>query len=387
MDTTINLFFLIPLGVIGAICSYTDLKYGKIPNKWIGAGFIYGLMLFLLLFLYDRILFQNPENIRFISESLLNAVIALAAGYGLWHVKLWSAGDGKLFALYALLVPLGYYSNVYVAHFPSFNLLLNLFFPLLMVLMAGAFFTVLKDRKEIAEDIFKAGNWTAKRIGTGLVSIFKMFLDYVFIIIIIQNLFRLGGTLFETEVDFNPFLVYFLLLLIMHHFSRFRSKSKAIETGAYVAILGYCSFLIFGGNVESLLAIARTAMIFMVLIGLTRYVLDLYVGKKEIKQVEVRDLKKGMIPSKGSSSFLVDKMRIYKDGKDLESFLWVDASGFDEYQVKTIKEMFADDQGYKIEVHRTFPFAPFLFLSASISVATQSSFLIFLDKLFRYIVN
>ncbi len=387
MENLINLLFLVPLGIIGVICSYTDLKYGKIPNKWVGTGFIYGLLLFVFLFLYDRIFFQNPENIIFISESLLNGIIALMAGYALWYFKLWSAGDGKLFTLYALLVPLSFYSSVYVAYFPAFNLLINLFFPLLIVLMAGAVFTTLKERKEILKEILKKDNWTGKKIGTGFLAIVKMFLDYVFIIIIIQNLFRIGADIMGNDTEPNPFLIYFLLLLIMNHFSRFRSKSKKIEFGIYATIIGYCGYLVLIGNMDSLLLIARTAIIFMVLIGLTRYILELYIERKEIKQITVKNLKKGMIPSKNFTVFLLEKMKIYKNGDELESFQWVDASGFGEHQVKTIKEMFKDDQDYKIEVHRTFPFAPFLFLSASISVVTQSSFLVFLDKLFQYIVN
>ena len=59
----ITLSFLIPLGIIGVLCSYTDLKYGKIPNKLIGVGFVYGIFLFLSLFIYDRFSFQNRKTL------------------------------------------------------------------------------------------------------------------------------------------------------------------------------------------------------------------------------------------------------------------------------------------------------------------------------------
>jgi hypothetical protein len=133
--------------------------------------------------------------------------------------------------------------------------------------------------------------------------------------------------------------------------------------------------------------IAKTAITFMILIGFTRSVLDLYVSRRETLEVRVGDLKKGMIPSKSFIRFLSDKIRIFKDGAEMSSFQWIDASGFNEKQVKVIKEIFADDQDYKIETYRTFPFAPFLFLSALISIITQNSFLILLDKIFLYIVN
>ncbi len=384
---TLNFLFLIPLGIIGVACSYTDVKYGKIPNKLIGFGFAYALLLFLSLFSYDRLLFQNPENIRYILESILNGAIAFVVGYALWYFKLWSAGDGKLFALYALLLPLGFYSEVFVSYFPSFNLLVNLFFPLLMVLMAGAAFTAFKERERIMKNIRKEENWTPNNIKKGFIGLGKMLLDYVFIIIIIQFLFRFGGKLMGANIDFNPFLVYFLLLLIMRHFSRFRSRSKKIELGVYSVIIGYCIFLIANGNSDSLISIIKIAFTFMIMIGLTRYVLDLYIKEKEIRQVAVKNLKKGMIPSHDFSRFLMEKLEIYKDGEEKQSFQWVDAAGFDEYQTKTIKDLFADDQDYKIEIYKTFPFAPFLLLSAAISVYTQSSFLIFLDNIFRYIVN
>jgi len=383
----ITLSFLIPLGIIGVLCSYTDLKYGKIPNKLIGVGFVYGIFLFLSLFIYDRFSFQNPENIRYLSESAINGFLALLAGFGLWHFKLWSAGDGKLFALYAFLVPLKFYSNVYISYFPSFNLLVNLFFPLLIILMIAALFTVIKERGQISKNLFRKENWTFVKLKIRAKIIAKMFIDYVFIIIIIQNIIKIGGKLIGSDVQFNPFIIYFILLLIMRQFSHIRSKDKRVEVGVYLIIFSYSIFLILNGNIISLEMIAKTAITFMILIGFTRSVLDLYVSRRETLEVRVGDLKKGMIPSKSFIRFLSDKIRIFKDGAEMSSFQWIDASGFNEKQVKVIKEIFADDQDYKIETYRTFPFAPFLFLSALISIITQNSFLILLEKIFLYIVN
>ena len=119
---SINFLFLVPLAVIGLICAYTDIKYGKIFNKWIVFGLIYVFFLYVFLFSYKT-------SIDYIFELILNGAIAFLVGYLLWHFKLWSAGDAKLFAVYAFLIPLHFYSKSYTPYFPSFNLLVNVFIP------------------------------------------------------------------------------------------------------------------------------------------------------------------------------------------------------------------------------------------------------------------
>jgi len=88
------------------VCSYTDIKYGKIKNNCILIGLAWVLIVYILLGIYSFFYLGQMENISYFGKMLLNGFITLILGYLLWHFRLWTAADAKLFTLYALLIPL-----------------------------------------------------------------------------------------------------------------------------------------------------------------------------------------------------------------------------------------------------------------------------------------
>jgi Flp pilus assembly protein protease CpaA len=352
MDLNLIYFlFLLPLAIIGISCSYTDIKYGKIFNKWIILGFIYIFCLYIFIFFF-------LEGRVYIFKLILNGTIAFSAGYLLWYFKLWSAGDAKLFSVYAFLVPLDFYSKSYVLHFPSFNLLMNLFVPLLLVLIISALIVTLKELYKAKDRIKKLKLPETKRVFQLLSYLFQLFLNYVFAFIILN------------------LIIFPLLLLTIGSFNKKRREKKWLNWVLYGVILGYASLLIFSGDLQRLIFTLKTALVFMVFVGLTRNILDLYVQKREIEKVKIKNIKEGMILAKDESSMFLNKIK--------EDFGALDAGGLSKNQVKLIKEFFKNNEELEIKIYKTLPFAPFLFLSAIISVFTQSSFLVLIDKAFRY---
>ncbi len=381
----IDSLFLIPLLIIGIISSYTDIKYGKIFNKLIIISLIYIFCLYSFFYSFNYFFIRNNSNINYINDSILNGTIALLVGYFLWHFKLWSAGDGKLFAIFALLIPLGFYSNVYILYFPAFNLLINLFFPFLIVLMGTAAITIIKERKVLMNKTIKSKKFSQK-LGKFIRSVPLTLIDYIFIFILMQFLIFSFSNFFSISVEPNPFLLYFSLLLIMKKFSQIKNSHKWVGYLVLFITLSYSIFLILSDNISSFISMLRIAFAFMVLIGFTQRSLDFYIKKREITKIRVDQLESGMILTENWISFLFDKMKIYKNGKYLQLFSGVDASGLNEEQVNIIKELFTDDNNYELDTYKTFPFAPFLLLAAFISILTESSFLIFLDNIFQRIV-
>ena len=73
----LDLLFLIPLFIIGGICTFTDFRYGKIKNKWIVLGLIWIILLYLSLIFYT----QQGDNIYYILQMLINGLIAALVGY------------------------------------------------------------------------------------------------------------------------------------------------------------------------------------------------------------------------------------------------------------------------------------------------------------------
>lgn len=147
-------YLLLPvLFLIGIATSYQDIRYGKIKNNWIINGLVWGLGVYIALYIW--ILLSGHSDIipkagdyiayAYLNQALLNALISLALGYAGWYFDMLSAGDAKLFFIFSLLLPLTFYSNTYWVLYPSFALLLNIFIPVMLYLLLHSLFMVISD--------------------------------------------------------------------------------------------------------------------------------------------------------------------------------------------------------------------------------------------------
>jgi hypothetical protein len=131
---------------------------------------------------------------------------------------------------------------------------------------------------------------------------------------------------------------------------------------------GYAIYLLLDNQTDALLNILRFALIFMVLVGSLRKLLDFYIEKKEILIIKPELLKEGMFPS---SNFFNNEMTS-KVGV-------LRAEGLDKKQIEIIKKSINDK---KIVVYKTFPFAPFMFIGVAITLLTRSSVLVIIFDFF-----
>jgi Flp pilus assembly protein protease CpaA len=365
----IYFFFLFPIAVIGIICAYTDIKYNKIFNKWIILGFIYIFLLYVsLFFLGEKV---------YVLKLFLNGIISFSVGFLLWSFRLWSSGDTKLFTLYAFLVPLDFYSKSFIFYFPSFNLLVNLFIPLLFVLIINALITTLKELYKFKKTKQELKFPKINKIFQICLFLLKLFLSYVFVFIVL-NLFIIPlakefpiGELFN-----NPFIIFIFLLFTIKTFNEKRRDKKWLDWLIYGIIFGYFSWLIFLGEYSRLMLILKVSLVFMIFVGLTRVILSFYIQKKETKKIKVKDIKEGMVLVEGEFFSFINKFK--------KDFGFLDAGGINKSQLSLIKKIFKNSEKLDVKIYKTLPFAPFLFLSAVISVITKSSFLVLLDRIFQY---
>jgi Flp pilus assembly protein protease CpaA len=382
MTDPINFLFLFPIAVIGLICSYTDIKYGKIFNKWISLGFLYILLLYLFLFSYNFSA-GNEENIHYLLRLSANGFTALLGGYILWHFKLWSAGDAKLFAVYSFLIPLSFYSKSHIILFPSFNLLINLFVPLLFILMGNKLLVLVKNgysqRQRIKELVFLV----RENVSKTTLSFFHAFLNYVFVLIALRLLIFLIESGPWSEILLNPFFIFGLLLLVMGRFSALRRKKRWLDFIIYSTILSYGGLLVLQGQIYLLGNILKIALIFMILMGSIRQLLGSYAREREMRWEEIKDIGKGTILPKNEIYVISKKLKAKKmEGE----FGEIGASGLNENQADIIKRLFTPDKGIRIMKPKTIPLAPFLFLSAVISISTMSSFLPLIANFFHFLI-
>ena len=376
----IDYLFLIPLFVIGLICSYTDIKYGKIFNKVIGAGILCAFFLYSALFFYNLFFLDQKDSFDYLFRMTLNGLLSFVVGYLIWYFKLWSAGDAKLFTAYAFLLPLKFYSKNYIPYFPSFVLLINLFIPLFLVLICGAFLTWAKEvcglkqkLKEFKSFDFKIVFKKLKSLSYGL---FIMLLNYIFMSILFQLLTNFFKNFPNNQIFSNRFFLYFLLLLMMNRLALIKKEKKWTVSFINGVSIIYCSFLFFSGNIQTLQSILKTALVFMFLLGSVRQLLDFYIKKKDIKKVKIKDFESGMIIVPHEIALVLEKL---KTKEEKESFSWIDGGGLNDDQVKIIKNLFNNDPQTSIRIYKTFSFAHLMLLAVIFSIFTQSSFLVVLD--------
>ncbi len=368
-----SFLFLTPLLIIGVVCGYTDIKYGKIKNACILIGLAWVLIVYILLGVYSFFYLGQMENITYFGKMLLNGFITLIIGYLLWHFRLWTAADAKLFTLYALLIPLEFYSKSYFPYFPSFLLLINVFIPLFLLLTIKALIFGFKELLKTLRDFKKLfGKESLKEIKTGLINSARVYTVFILIFVILQLLRDKTLVLFNKIIP-DPFLIFLLLFIAYRSIFSFFSKQKVISVCLAIAGAGYAVYLLLNNQTSALLNILKFALVFMVLVGFLRKLIDLYIEKKETFKVRIQELKEGMFLSLQSfSKEIAEKLGPLRP------------EGIAKEQIELIKNSFAEEKDKELTVYKTFPFAPFMLSGAAITLITKDSILIILLNVFNY---
>ena len=368
----LNFLFLTPLFIIGIISSYTDIKYGKIRNKWIILGFGWVVILYLSLGLYNCFYLHQSENIHYLTGMIINGLIALLIGYLLWNFKLLAAGDAKLIALFALLIPLEFYPQAYFLYFFSFSLLINIFVPFLLFLGTKALIFGLREGyKKIKKPKEKQGEFV-----TGLkdkfipwtIKILNTYIAVIFIFVVLRLIF---GEITKLFSGFFPdsSSIFALLILIVFYRPLFGLIKKRKSIGLGISALGaiYGVYLFTTHQTDLLLSILKIALVLVVLVAFIRQILDFYIEREEVRKIKIRNIEEGMYLSRQTLNELRNRF------KDRHDFL--PQEKISREQVDLIRVLFTKDPDREIKIYKTFALAPFILLGAVITVLTKSSFI------------
>ena len=314
--------FLILITFIGFICSFTDLKEKKIYNKVL----LFGLILGTIAFLY--FIFNNWNGPYFISM-IVNLIISILIAYSLWFFRCWSAGDAKLFSLFSFLLPLSFYSNSNYPFFPSFNILINLFIPVIIYLLILSLVNIIQKKK------FDFENFSNQ-----FVSFFKVSFIYLFLFIIISKFFQ--GFLNENYFFFQ--ILYFIFIFIsIKYINKFLSEHFKLNYLFIFLVLGYCFYLSFAGGEELLKVVLGRVYLFLGIIFLFRVFINNYIDSEEVKDISIKDLRKGMV--------------VLINGK---------AERLDDERIKNLSN---ED----LKRSKGFPFALFIFIAVIITIILKGS--------------
>jgi len=350
-------YFLPCILILGIATSFTDIKYGKIKNKWILFGLFYGLIINIALILYY--LYQKNLSFGYVSELFVNMFFGLFVGFGFWLLKIWTAGDGKLFFAYSILVPLSFYQHGYIKWIPSAILLINIFVPLFLCFASISLF---KSRWNIKKKILNAV--FGKRFLNLFVSLFVMH----WLVNSFASLIKLNGLFLKAAM-----LVF--IFYIIGKKKDLRNKQKKIM----LIILFFCIMRFLFDKSVFTLYFWKEFMFLFVFLSLFKVITALGVETFS-KEISVNHLKPGMllaemIIKKGKKYEKKIKQELFSLEK---SFIEEEAEGITEADIKKIKK--TDIKSIKIK--QTIPFAPFIFLGVLLTLIAKGNILILVGFLF-----
>jgi len=254
MVDLLDFLFLPILFLIGLITGYQDFKEGKIKNKWIILGLVWGLGIYIFFLIWALVVPYTFILPSYIFKVFINSAIALVIGYLLWYFNLWSAGDAKLFFIFSLLLPLKYYWKTALPYFPSFALLINIFIPALLFLIGQNLFYFLKSISisKIA-GFFSSG---ISKLKTTYPTFLKIFFGFFLIFITFQIIKNELANLFG---QFGWWQASVLLLVIILR----KSLNKVFQKNWFLCLfsLGIIFYLIFGYFAFSYSILAKLALL------------------------------------------------------------------------------------------------------------------------------
>ncbi len=382
--TLIDAIFLFPLVISGVVASYFDIKKGVVPNKIIVVGFLVGIFLYLGLIFANLFLFEERLLYQDVLWRFINGVVAVLAGYFLWHFKFWSAGDGKLFGLYGFLLPLTFYSESYINYFPSFNLLVNLFIPLLFIIFLKAIVAGIKRRREIERAVINREFWSFSNLKKYSIAVVTFLFTIGMVMIVIRFMHMFFTQVLEVEM--SGFVIFGLLLLIMFLYNKLNEKIKWTVYLKYVIVIMFFGSLLVQQEFIVALIFFRMIVAFAILVGLLKQILLFYVKNEEVREVRAVDVKEGMVLTKDWERYFSQEISKLKKNKKDEHFKDIEAGGLTKKQAEIIRDLFKSDEKYKIQICSVVPFAPFMFLGMVISVFTSSSFMPYINSFFSMMV-
>ncbi len=388
--------FLIPLLAIATIAAWEDFKYGKIRNKWIKIGFLWALGLFALFILWN-LSFWTLEyfniaphsafilRLSYLREVFLNTTLAFLVGFLMWRWNVWSAGDAKLFTLFALLLPLKFYSKTYLAYFPSFALLLNIFTIALAIFLIKLIYTFFQwllfarkinspeKNKDINKERSKKKRLTLVKEALTMIVIFFVMVSFFGI------LFRstAGKTLtyfFTVTLGLERWTVFIILLGVFILLMRVLQKIRKVFYIIAVVILVFLFYKwIFFGQSPLLAIRPMLGTTSIIIFGgfAFRKMFDWYLKKKEIKTVLPEALKPGMRFTEETLNALMGK-----DKKDKIVFKKtigrIYPDGLTRKQIPLLKELI---KGKKIilEIYQPSPFAIWMLAGLIITIILRGA--------------
>ncbi|MBI4739837.1 prepilin peptidase [Candidatus Woesearchaeota archaeon] len=342
-------FFLPIIAALGASTSWSDFKEGRIKNKHLLTAVAAGL------FVTSALYFSAALAAKSLLLTLANAAVALAIGFLLWILGLWSAGDAKLYAVFALLIPPELISKTSTPLFAP-ELFINTILPVAAFFVVQLLFKTSLRRKKKA--LRKALSWKK----------------------ILMSLFVIFSTSWIAKYIASPEHVvpyYLVAILTVIGISRLVYLLLAEYSLHFFALLAVINIAL---HKQQILQTRYLASLVAVSGGylLVRLFLK-YLGKHYTTKVNINNLQPGMfliqaIKKDGNKGYARPKFFLKEKHHD-EYLYYPRTQGVTKEEIANIQKLYNTGKlrCNHLRARQTIPFAPFLFAGAIITLLSQGN--------------
>jgi len=348
--------------------SYSDLKWGIIPNKLTFPLIAIGIIL-------NSIYAFMVGEIWIIVMCLVMTGVIFALGYIFWKMGAWAGGDVKLFTALAALLPfspllisyriLGVNFPVEGAYPFPLTLIINSILSVFPFILIYVFYVVVKTKKHLIDELLSPVKEYKKNFVLTLV-----ITSSVTITLFITQQIRL-------QIIIISLIIIYLLTTVI---SKLPNRVKAVVVSLVVVASLFYNFDI---TIYSIIML----YIFITIFGIIRKLL--FSVNKQALQDEylLKELKEGMIPAhnlylRDDEVYVDDKTLVNKiveaiqtkdmsllttpPGKNLIANL---AAGLTPDDIELLKKLHEEGKiSDKFKVKRGVPFAPSIFIGLLISL-------------------
>jgi preflagellin peptidase FlaK len=360
------------VAVLAIIAAFTDFFSGKIPHRLIKWGLISAgiFNIFLIVWVLaggksDSISLVGKDSIQlYYFYAAVNFALAFLLGFILWWFGMWSAGDAKLFAVLALILPLSFYRDTYLNIFPSFALFFNVFLATFIILSVEFLYkslgTVIKVIKqhEVRLKLFQISKHARKNV-LNILTLFVAFFFFFMAMHICRDLMR---SVIETFEKFNKPLMYMILFFLFAPIRKLLRYRFFLYTFVFFT-LGYMYYALFMDKTGEALNEFYNISGLVVLLILFRSLYDYYTSRSDYAVIPVREIRPRQQLSANSLQDLISIEALQEPLKDYSGSL------LEEEHACAIREYFEKhDQDKTVEVMRTIPFAPNILLGLILTI-------------------
>lgn len=357
--------YLLGIFVLGSICSYTDIKNGKIYNKHIKYGIYYSLLVAIVVFFTVR-----EFNFNAFFHYITNSAFVLVVGFLLWYGGLWTAGDAKFFFVINLLFPPDFIYYGYKGYFYGFTLFTNIFIVLFF------YFLILLIKRWRSVPIMK---------------ILKESLKPQLILTIFFFIFALGYlSQYLPSILTNNFFITIMFYIFVF-------SILSVILGKYILhVLIILSFLRVLLQYQELFQVqfyvdfvTQLLLFFIARFIILKMSYYVFTKKRHVSRLKVGDfIAEDILPIKSNAGEVYTNMPI----ENLTFFAYIQNQlfahieydkniGIKETNLNWFRKNKKKLLFNRIRVYETMPFAPFIFVGVILTIVTRGDFFIWLVSL------